>query len=42
MEKRQLQKEEFIDKKKETNIRNIYRTLEQNEYIKEKKKQEWL
>lgn len=29
-------------KKKEDKIRDIYRTLEKNTYLKEKKKQDWL
>lgn len=37
-----IQKEEHIIKKKEDKIRNIFRTLEKNAYLTEKKKQDWI
>ena len=37
-----IQKESEIIKKKEDKIRGIYRTLEKNTYLKEKKKLDWL
>jgi len=38
----QIEKEQELLKKKEDKIRNIYRTLEKNAYITEKKKQSWI
>lgn len=40
--KQEIMKEQEVLKKKEDKLRAIYRTLEKNTFIKEKKKQDWL
>ena len=40
--RKEIEKEQNIMQRKEDNIRGIYRTLEKNTYLTEKKKQDWI